>query len=118
MQMAVKMGYRRLFLMGCDNSYIVPSEASILDQDSDRRDKRIVLDSDSDPNHFDNRYFGKGKVWHTPNVHLMNEHYEKSFSICKKMGIEVFNAGIGGELEVFPRISYEEAISICEKERR
>ena len=34
------------------------------------------------------------------------------------MGIEVFNAGIGGELEVFPRISYEEAISICEKERR
>ncbi len=113
MQLAVKLGARRLFLIGCDTEYKVPDDATILDQDSPRVDKRIVLDKDEDPNHFDPRYFGKGKVWHTPNPDLMISHYEKAKAICEENGIEIFNAGIGGKLEVFPRISFDEAISAC-----
>jgi len=113
MQLAVKLGAKRLFLIGCDTDYQVPDGATLLDQDSDRLDKRIVLDADTDPNHFDPRYFGKGKVWHTPNSDLMIKHYEKVKAICEGNGIEIFNAGIGGELEVFPRISYDEAVSAC-----
>ena len=118
MQLAVKLGAKRLFLIGCDTDYQVPDLATILDQDSARLDKRIVLDKDEDPNHFDPRYFGKGKVWHTPNPDLMIKHYEKVKAVCEKNGIEVFNAGIGGKLDVFPRISYDEAISACIKSKR
>lgn len=118
MQLAVKLGAKRLFLIGCDTDYQVPDGATILDQDSDRLDKRIVLDEDADPNHFDPRYFGKGKIWHTPNPDLMIRHYEKVKEICENSGIEVFNAGVGGKLEVFPRIPYDEAISACIKSKR
>jgi hypothetical protein len=84
--------------------------------DDDRSDKRVVLSSDS--NHFDPRCSGKGKVWHPPNSNIMIRHYEKVKAVCEKSGIEVFNAGGGGKLEGFPRISYDEAISTCIKSKR
>ena len=113
MQLAVKLGAKRIFLIGCDTEYEIPETAKVLDKDDNRVDKRIVLDEDNDPNHFDPRYFGKGKLWHTPNAHLMIQHYEKAYDICQANGIEVFNAGVGGMLEVFPRVSFREAIEEC-----
>lgn len=117
MQLAVKLGARKLFLIGCDTDYKIPDGATILDQDSSREDKRIILDGDEDPNHFDPRYFGKGKVWHTPNTDLMIRHYQKAKEICDENGIEVFNAGIGGKLDVFPRIPFQAALEACLKGR-
>lgn len=113
MQLAVRLGVKKLFLIGCDTEYRVPDWATILDQDSPREDKRIILDRDEDPNHFDPRYFGKGKVWHSPNTDLMIRHYEKVKGVCDQNGIQVYNAGIGGKLEVFPRLHYKDAIDIC-----
>lgn len=110
MQMAVKLGANRLFLIGCDTDYFVPKEANVLDLGSKRVDKRIVLNTDSDPNHFDKRYFGRGKVWHTPNTKLMIKHYEIVNRVCEKNGVSIINAGRGGKLEVFPRIELEEAV--------
>lgn len=115
MQLAVRLGAKKLFLIGCDTEYRIPAWATILDQDSPREDKRIILDRDEDPNHFDPRYFGKGKVWHSPNTDLMIQHYEKVKGVCDQNGIQVYNAGIGGKLEVFPRIHYKDAIDICLK---
>ena len=117
MQLAVKLGAKRIFLIGCDTEYKIPDRAKVLDKDDNRVDKRIVLDEDNDPNHFDPRYFGKGKLWHTPNTDLMLEHYEKAYEICKANGIEVFNAGFGGMLEVFPRVSFAHAVEVC-RERK
>ena len=113
MQLAVRLGAKKLFLIGCDTEYKIPAWATILDQDSRREDKRIILDRDEDPNHFDPRYFGKGKVWHSPNTDLMIRHYEKVKGVCDQNGIQVYNAGIGGKLEVFPRLHYKDAIDIC-----
>ena len=72
-----------------------------------------MLDRDEDPNHFDPRYFGKGKIWHSPNTDLMIRHYEKVKGVCEDNGIQVYNAGIGGRLEVFARIHFMDAIDIC-----
>ena len=116
MQLAVKLGAKRIFLIGCDTEYEIPETAKVLDKDDNRVDKRIVLDEDNDPNHFDPRYFGKDKLWHTPNPKLMISHYEKSYDVCLQNGIEVFNAGKGGKLEVFPRVDFEKALSICRRE--
>ena len=113
MQLAVKLGAKRIFLIGCDTNYEIPEKAKVLDKKDNRLDKRIVLDEDNDPNHFDPRYFGKGKLWHTPNTNLMLEHYEKAYEICKANGIEVHNAGFGGMLEVFPRVSFAHAVEAC-----
>lgn len=113
MQMAVKLGARRIYLIGCDTDYRIPADARVLDQESRRVDKRIILESDEDPNHFDPAYFGKGRVWHTPNVPLMIKHYKVAKSVCDAVGVKVFNAGIGGKLDVFPRVSYDEAIEQC-----
>lgn len=113
MQLAVKLGAKRLFLIGCDTDYVIPKEATVLDEESSREDKRIILPEDNDPNHFDPRYFGKGKLWHSPNTGLMLKHYEKVAQVCVQNGIEVFNAGIGGKLDTFPRIEFNEAISMC-----
>ena len=115
MQLAVKLGAKRIFLIGCDTSYEIPEKAKVLDKEDNRLDKRIVLDEDNDPNHFDPRYFGKGKFWHTPNTNLMLEHYEKAYEICKANGIEVYNAGFGGMLEVFPRVSFAHAVEVCKE---
>lgn len=117
MQMAVKLGARNLYLIGCDTDYVVPEDATILDTETKRVDKRIILDSDSDPNHFDERYFGAGKVWHTPNTELMIRHYEVVNKLCRNNGISVFNAGRGGKLEVFPRVSLEEAVERVKDDR-
>ena len=106
MQLAVKLGYKRLYLIGCDTAYKIPPNARNLDVDTERVDKRLVLDADNDPNHFDPRYFGKDRVWHTPNTQLMTMHYELVNDFCKNIGIEIYNAGIGGALEVFPRVDY------------
>lgn len=117
MQMAVKLGAKNLYLIGCDTNYVVPKEARVLDENSNRVDKRIVLDADTDPNHFDSRYFGAGKVWHTPNTNLMIKHYEVAKTVCERRGVEVFNAGRGGKLEVFPRIELKEAVERARGER-
>ena len=113
MQLAVRLGAKKLFLIGCDTEYKIPAWATIMDQNSPREDKRIILDRDEDPNHFDPSYFGKGKVWHSPNTDLMIRHYEKVKGVCDKNNIQVYNAGIGGKLEVFPRLHYKDAIEIC-----
>lgn len=110
MQLAVKMGYRRLFLIGCDTNYRVPANARNLDAGSARVDHRLMLDDDNDPNHFDPCYFGRGRVWHTPNVDLMVMHYELAKKKCDEWGIEVFNAGLGGSLEVFPRVEFKQVL--------
>ena len=102
-------------MIGCDAEYEIPETAKVLDKDDNRVDKRIVLDEDNDPNHFDPRYFGKDKLWHTPNPKLMISHYEKSYDVCLQNGARVFNAGKGGKLEVFPRVDFEKALSICRR---
>ena len=106
-QLAVLMGCNPIYLVGCDSHYVIPENAREKNADSDRVDKVLVLDEDNDPNHFDPRYFGKDRLWHTPNVHLMIQQYEKVKEACDQRGFEIYNATIGGKLEVFPRVKFD-----------
>jgi hypothetical protein len=106
-QLAVLMGCNPIYLIGCDTNYTIPQNAKELNPDADRVDKTLVLDADNDPNHFDPNYFGKGKKWHTPNPHLMIAQYQKVKEACDHLGFQIYNATIGGKLEVFPRVSFD-----------
>jgi hypothetical protein len=104
MQLAVYLGFNPIYLIGCDTSYSVPSTVRLEEDDVDK----LISTEDDDRSHFDRRYFGKGSKWHQPHVERMIFHYEKAKQVCDSLGLRVFNATVGGKLEVFPRIDYSE----------
>lgn len=102
MQLAVYLGFNPIYLIGCDTSYTVPQTVQY---ESGNR-FRLVSTQDDDPNHFAPDYFGKGSKWSDPNVAGMIFHYEQTKKVCDSLGVEVYNATVGGNLELFPRVDY------------
>ncbi|MEQ8558532.1 MAG: FkbM family methyltransferase [Henriciella sp.] len=108
MELAAFMGYEEIYLIGVDASYSIPKDANV---SGPGRVKEIDMKSD-DPNHFHPDYFGKGKRWHEPNVDVMIRAYEQARESCDERGVKIYNATIGGFLEVFPRIDYEDLFPV------
>lgn len=103
LQMAVYLGFNPIYLIGCDTSYKIPTTAV--------REMKIhdglVSTQDDDPNHFVPSYFGAGSKWHDPHVDRMIFHYEQANLFCQSIGVQVFNATVGGNLEVFSRVDFD-----------
>ncbi|MCH8489188.1 MAG: glycosyltransferase [Oceanicaulis sp.] len=99
MQIAAYLGFEEIYLIGVDASYAIPDDAK------ESKDYGVgVLDMKSDdPNHFDPDYFGKGFRWHDPQVDKMVEAYTEARRTLEGTGQMIYNAGIGGQLEVFER---------------
>jgi hypothetical protein len=104
LQLAVYLGFNPIYLIGCDTSYSIPQSVQLENNDPNL----FVSTHNDDPNHFDPSYFGKKNKWHAPHPELMIFHYKQAKKVCDKLRIEVFNASIGGKLEVFPRINYKD----------
>lgn len=104
LQLAVYFGFNPIYLIGCDTDYKVPSTV----QAEDKANYELMSTKDDDMNHFDPKYFGKGRKWHQPNPHKMIFHYEQTKEVCDAMGVQVYNATVGGKLEVFPRVDYKD----------
>lgn len=103
-QLAHWLGFKELYLIGVDASYAKPADAKVTAQYGTG-----VIDMASDDiNHFHPDYFGKGFRWHDPQVDKMVEAYKEARSVTDRTGRKIFNATIGGELEVFERVNYEE----------
>ncbi|MFW5748055.1 MAG: 6-hydroxymethylpterin diphosphokinase MptE-like protein [Chloroflexota bacterium] len=105
MQLAAYLGFNPIYLIGCDTSYRVPDTVQVV-KEAEGYTTDYMSTEDDDPNHFDPRYFGKGRKWRDPNVEGMIEHYTYAKAICDRMGVQVYNATVGGNLEVFPRVDY------------
>ncbi len=101
LQLAAHMGFSPIYLIGCDTSYTVPDSVRV-----ERDDPRKLVSTEDDPNHFDASYFGAGRKWHDPQVHRMIENYQVAKRVCDRLGVKVYNATVGGQLEVFPRVDY------------
>lgn len=106
MQIAAYMGFRELILIGCDTDYAV---AESVRREKDGASPGVALTSsrDDDENHFDPRYFGRRRKWHQPRPDKMIMHYGYAKDALDAMGIAVYNATVGGKLEVFPRKEFE-----------
>lgn len=103
LQLAAYLGFSNIYLIGVDANYSIPSDAR-----RSNTDGVAVLDMNSDDeNHFDGNYFGKGYRWHDPQVEKMLLAYEEARKVTSEAGIQVLNAGVGGELEVFPRVDFD-----------
>jgi glycosyltransferase involved in cell wall biosynthesis len=100
MQLAYYMGFSEVYLVGFDHNYIIPADANV--------DGTIITSVSNDPNHFHPEYFGKGKRWHDPQLDRMEKAYIRAKEVFEAHGRKIFNATVGGTLEIFPRVNYDD----------
>lgn len=104
LQLAHYLGFREIFLVGVDADYSIPDDAS----ESSAYGTGVLDMPSDDPNHFHPDYFGKGKRWHDPQVDKMLEAYEEARRTVEADGGKIYNATVGGKLEVFPRRRFDQ----------
>ena len=98
LQLAAYLGCNPIVLIGFDHSYQVP-----VDQIRDH----VIVSEQEDVNHIHPDYFGPGYRWHDPNVARMEAAYRCARRELSAAGIEVLNATVGGQLEVFDRVAFD-----------
>ncbi len=97
-QILVYLGYKEIYLLGIDHDYGAHDKVSNLDN------RHLESTVDNDPNHFDPRYFGSGRKYHIPRLDETLEKYKEAKIFAEKNGVTIFNATVGGKLEVFERV--------------
>lgn len=107
-QIAFHLGFDPIYLIGCDLSYEVPKTVVQSGPDKFGTGTKLYLEStvDDDPNHFDSSYFGRGRLWHDPNVPRMIEGHRQCRDGIESRGRRIYNATIGGDLEVYERAEF------------
>jgi len=103
LQLAYFMGFSEVYLIGMDFSYVIPS--------SHKRSGDVLLSDSDDPNHFHKDYFGKGKTWKDPKLDRVALNYKQAKLVYEATGRKIFNATIGGSLEIFERVDYYELLT-------
>jgi hypothetical protein len=101
LQIAYFMGFREVYLIGVDHRFQakgVPNEKAHM--------------VGPDPNHFDPNYF-KGHDWNLPDLEASELGYRLAQFAYRRQGREIFDATVDGALDIFPKISYEEALRRC-----
>ncbi|MBO9476105.1 hypothetical protein J7382_01035 [Shimia sp. R11_0] len=93
-------GYRKIILIGVDNSYR---------QDKTLKEGDLVHQTTPDLNHFDPTYF-QGKIWQAADTDHMQASFELAKQIYEKDGREIVNCTVGGALEVFRRADLKQEL--------
>jgi hypothetical protein len=101
LELAWHIGCREVYLIGIDHNYNRPSSV-------DKVDGIVITSQSADVNHFHPDYFGPGYRWHDPRVDRMELAYIEARRFFKEHGGVIYNATIGGKLEVFPRVDYKQ----------
>lgn len=101
LQVLIYLGYDPIYLIGVDMDYV--THPGVQRQDS----RNWISTRDNDPNHFDPRYFGEGKKFHYPRVwENMMPSMHRAARIASSLGVRILNAGDGGQLDAFPRVTF------------
>ena len=88
MQIAVYMGFKELYLLGCDCNQAVGKVNHFMENGHEESEDKLATSADRN-------IFGHVEI--------------KKF--CDAKGVKVFNATRGGALEVYPRVKLEEVLS-------
>lgn len=111
LQLAAYMGFSQIYLIGCDTHYTLPPSVRVKNGDPTKPGLELLSTSDDDHNHFDYAYFGSGKTWHAPNIPAILKQYAAARDALRYKGVEVYNATVGGKLDIFTRVKYESLFS-------
>lgn len=100
MQIAYYMGFSEVILIGVDHNFKTMGEPG-----------QLITSNGDDPNHFDPNYFGKGFKWQLPNLVRSEVAYRMAKDVYLKAGRQILDATVGGKLNIFPKINYEDIIN-------
>lgn len=98
LQMAYHLGFAEVYLIGMDFSYALPESTKV--------EGVNYTSQEDDPNHFHPDYFGKGKKWHDPKLDRVLMNYKKCKEEFEADDRKIYNATVGGKLEIFERRNY------------
>lgn len=104
LQFAYYMGANPVILFGVDHSFRAEGESMA-----------IVKREGPDVNHFDPNYFRAGTYWGVPSLELSEKGYMEARRVFEENGRKIYDATIGGKLEVFEKISVDQAHQIVGK---
>lgn len=107
LQLAFFMGCDPVVLFGVDHSFVQGKGAS---GDYERR-------IGPDMNHFDPNYFAAGSLWGLANLEGNERDYMRARLGYQSAGRRIFDATVGGKLEIFPKISLDEARDLLAPKR-
>ncbi len=105
LQMAYFMGFKRVFLVGCDHNFKQTGKPNTL-QKAD----------EIDVNHFVPNYVG-GQDWFLADLEGSEISYRQARYAYEQDERRIYDATVGGKLEVFPKISFEDALKMCKKKK-
>ena len=91
-QMAIYMGFKEIYLLGCDFNY-----ASVRDKHG------RVLRDDSVTDYFSGQTYKSSELNYSSTLYA----YEQAKTYCDSHDIKIYNATRGGKLEVFPRVDFD-----------
>lgn len=116
----VNAGIQVAFYLGFSEIYIIGVDLTFNDnkQNVDKFNSRDWKAVEDDPNHFDPRYFGKGKNYHYTSDKSQHDCFKQAYAFIKSKGGEIFNAGFGGKLEAFPRVDLYKVLNVSSEEQR
>ncbi|MEA4811356.1 MAG: 6-hydroxymethylpterin diphosphokinase MptE-like protein [Anaerolineaceae bacterium] len=97
LQLAYHMGFSQVYLIGVDHNFVDKGKPNT-----------TVESSGADQNHFSGAYFGKGFRWQLPDLEVSEQGYRMARKVYEETGREVYDATIGGKLQVFKKINYHE----------
>lgn len=100
LQIAYFMGFQQIILIGVDHSFKTKGQPH-----------KEVFSTGDDPNHFAPNYFGKGTRWHLPDLETSELAYQLAKEIFETDGRSILDATVDGELDVFPKISYQDVVT-------
>lgn len=108
LQVAVYMGFNPIYLLGCDLGF---KEAKYLFRGHHKLMKILNLKPSvlKDPNHFDQSYGTPGFDALTLNKNMVAAH-KLALKSSEKIGVKIYNATPGGNLNVYPRINLKDAL--------
>ena len=101
LQLAYFMGFTRVYLIGVDFNYAM----------SDPGVNTFAHASHHPQDHFTPNYYSPGEKRYAPQLALAEKAMECARDFYEARGRKIWNATRGGSLEVFDRLSLEEALS-------
>ena len=101
MQIAYYMGFKNIFLIGVDHNFHYSGKPN---------EKQVMQGKDL--NHFDPRYF-QNCEWQLPDLEASELAYQTANFYFKRNGRQIYDATVNGKLSIFPKISFEQALSMC-----
>lgn len=110
-QAAAWMGFTEIYIIGVDLTFFDKP------QSVNKSNSRDLQATEDDPNHFDPRYFGKGKHFHLTPQRGQKEGFKIAREFFGERGVKIYNAGYGGKLDVLERVDFCSILSMSDQKK-